>query len=48
MKVIASPFESMKASPWEKEDTLHEGIPIIDNHVPLEFDRGGQVGWHAL
>ncbi|MCB1668872.1 MAG: FAD-dependent oxidoreductase [Pseudomonadales bacterium] len=35
--IVRSPFESMKASPWEKEDTLHEGIPIIDNHVPLEF-----------
>jgi NADPH-dependent glutamate synthase beta subunit-like oxidoreductase len=35
--IVRSPFDSMKASPWEKEDTLHEGIPIIDNHVPLEF-----------
>jgi hypothetical protein len=22
----------MKASPWEIEDALHEGIPIVDNH----------------
>jgi ferredoxin len=27
----------MKASPWEKEDALHEDIPIIDNHVPRSF-----------
>jgi formate dehydrogenase (NADP+) beta subunit len=35
--VVRSPFEEMKASPWEKEDALHEGIPIVDNHVPLSF-----------
>jgi len=35
--VVRSPFEEMKASPWEKEDAMHEGIPIIDNHVPLSF-----------
>jgi ferredoxin len=28
----------MKASPWEKEDAIHEGIPILDNHVPLSFE----------
>ena len=27
----------MKASPWEKKDAMHEGIPIIDNHVPKSF-----------
>ncbi|MBX3297500.1 MAG: 4Fe-4S dicluster domain-containing protein [Acidobacteria bacterium] len=27
----------MKASPWEKEDAMHEDIPIIDNHVPKSF-----------
>ena len=27
----------MKASPWEKEDAMHEGIPIYNNHVPKEF-----------
>jgi ferredoxin len=27
----------MKASPWEKEDAMHEGIPIFNNHVPKEF-----------
>ncbi len=35
--IVRSPFEEMKASPWEKEDAIHEGIPIIDNHVPKEF-----------
>ncbi|NRB40038.1 MAG: FAD-dependent oxidoreductase [Pseudomonadales bacterium] len=35
--VVRSPFEDMKASPWEKEDTLHEGIEILDNHSPKEF-----------
>ena len=35
--VVRSPFASMKASPWEKEDAQHEDIPIIDNHVPKSF-----------
>ncbi|MFD3189053.1 FAD-dependent oxidoreductase [Sedimentitalea sp. HM32M-2] len=35
--IVRSPYEDMKASPWEKEDAVHEGIPIIDNHVPQEF-----------
>ncbi len=35
--VVRSPFEDMKASPWEKADAAHEGIPIINNHVPKEF-----------
>ena len=35
--VVRSPFETMKASEWEKEDAMAEGIPILDNHVPLEF-----------
>ncbi|MBE9538592.1 MAG: FAD-dependent oxidoreductase [Proteobacteria bacterium] len=35
--VVRSPFEDMKASPWEKEDAMHEGIPIFDNHVPKEY-----------
>lgn len=34
---VRSPFADMKASPWEKEDAIHEDIPILDNHVPLEF-----------
>lgn len=35
--IVRSPFADMKASPWEKEDAIHEGIPILDNHVPKEF-----------
>jgi len=35
--IVRSPFETMKASPWEKEDAQHEDIPIIDNHVPKSF-----------
>jgi formate dehydrogenase (NADP+) beta subunit len=35
--VVRSPFADMKASPWEKEDAMHEDIPIIDNHVPISF-----------
>ena len=35
--LVRSPFAEMKASPWEKEDAVHEDIPIIDNHVPVSF-----------
>jgi len=35
--VVRSPYQEMKASPWEKEDALHEDIPILDNHVPVSF-----------
>lgn len=35
--VVRSPKAEMKASPWEIEEALHEDVPIIDNHVPLEF-----------
>ncbi len=35
--VVRSPFAEMKASPWEKEDAMHEDIPILDNHVPKAF-----------
>jgi formate dehydrogenase (NADP+) beta subunit len=42
--VVRSPFADMKASPWEKEDAMHEDIPIIDNHVPKEFKvEGGKL-----
>lgn len=37
MVIVRSPFSTMKASPWEKEDAMHEDIPIIDNHVPKSF-----------
>lgn len=36
--VVRSPFKEMKASPWEKEDAMHEDIQIFDNHVPLSFE----------
>ncbi|HSI77126.1 MAG TPA: FAD-dependent oxidoreductase [Lunatimonas sp.] len=36
--VVRSPFSTMKASPWEKEDAMHEDIQIFDNHVPLSFE----------
>ncbi len=35
--IVRSGFEEMKASPWEKEDALHEGIPILNFLVPKEF-----------
>ena len=42
--IVRSPFEEMKASAWEKEDAIHEGIPIVENHVPLEFVcEGGKL-----
>jgi formate dehydrogenase beta subunit len=42
--IVRSPFEDMKASVWEKEDAVHEGIPIIDNHVPKSFvAKGGKL-----
>jgi formate dehydrogenase beta subunit len=37
--IVRSGFDEMKASPWEKEDAQHEGIPIINFHVPTGFDH---------
>ena len=37
--IVRSGFEEMKASPWEKEDAIHEGIPIINFHVPKTFEH---------
>ena len=36
----------MKASPWEKEDAIHEGIPILNYLVPKAFlhDNGRLTG----
>jgi formate dehydrogenase (NADP+) beta subunit len=44
--VVRSGFDDMKASPWEKEDAMHEGIPILNYHVPkaFELDDGKLVG----
>jgi NADPH-dependent glutamate synthase beta subunit-like oxidoreductase len=39
--VVRSGFEEMKASPWEKEDAMHEGIPILNYLVPKEFTHQG-------
>ena len=44
--IVRSGFEEMKASPWEKEDAQHEGIPILNFLVPKEFrhDNGKLTG----
>jgi NADPH-dependent glutamate synthase beta subunit-like oxidoreductase/ferredoxin len=35
--IVRSGFDEMKASPWEKEDAMHEDIPILNYLVPKEF-----------
>jgi NADPH-dependent glutamate synthase beta subunit-like oxidoreductase len=35
--IVRSGFEEMKASPWEKEDAIHEDIPILNYRVPKAF-----------
>jgi formate dehydrogenase (NADP+) beta subunit len=35
--VVRSPFEDMKASPWEIEDAQHEDIPFLNCHNPKAF-----------
>ncbi len=44
--VVRSGFDEMKASPWEKEDAMHEGIPILNFLVPKAFthDNGRLTG----
>ncbi|WP_018991086.1 FAD-dependent oxidoreductase [Aromatoleum toluclasticum] len=44
--VVRSGFDEMKASPWEKEDALHEGIPIHNFLVQKAFthDHGRLTG----
>ena len=44
--VVRSGFEEMKASPWEKEDAMHEDIPIHNYLVPKEFthENGALTG----
>ena len=37
--VVRSGYDEMKASPWEKEDAVHEGIPIVNFHVPRSFEH---------
>ncbi|MEO8058964.1 MAG: FAD-dependent oxidoreductase [Burkholderiales bacterium] len=42
--IVRSPFDEMKASPWEKEDAAHENIPILDCLVPKAFlHEGGKL-----
>ncbi|MBK6729234.1 MAG: FAD-dependent oxidoreductase [Xanthomonadales bacterium] len=42
--IVRSGFDEMKASPWEKEDAAHEGIPILNFHVPKSFEHeNGQL-----
>lgn len=44
--VVRSGFEEMKASDWEKEDAINEGIPIFNYHSPKSFvlENGKLVG----
>jgi len=44
--MVRSGFEEMKASPWEKDDAMHEDIPIINFLVPKEVihNEGKIVG----
>lgn len=44
--IVRSPRAEMKASPWEIADAEREGIPMMENHVPLEFmvEDGRLVG----
>ena len=39
--VVRSGFDEMRASPWEKEDAMHEGIPILNYLVPKAFTHDG-------
>src|SRR5437660_7033771 len=44
--IVRSGFQEMKASPWEKEDAQHEGIPIHNYLVPKAFthEKGKLTG----
>ncbi len=44
--IVRSGFEEMKASPWEKEDAMHEGVTILNYLVPKAFlhDNGKLTG----
>ena len=39
--IVRSGFQEMKASPWEKEDAMHEDIPILNWLVPKQFIQDG-------
>lgn len=36
--IVRSGFDEMKASPWEKEDALHEGVQILNYLNPKSFN----------
>lgn len=44
--IVRSPFEEMKASPWEIEDAQHEDIPFLNCHNPVAFvtENGRLIG----
>ncbi|MEP7197531.1 MAG: FAD-dependent oxidoreductase [Saprospiraceae bacterium] len=44
--VVRSPFNEMKASPWEIEDAQHEDIPFYNCHSPKRFvlENGKLIG----
>ncbi len=46
--LVRGPRAEMKASPWEIEDAEDEGIPVYENHVPVDFviDKGKLAGMH--
>jgi NADPH-dependent glutamate synthase beta subunit-like oxidoreductase len=39
--VVRSGFAEMKASPWEKEDAMHEGVAILNFLAPKAFTHEG-------
>jgi NADPH-dependent glutamate synthase beta subunit-like oxidoreductase len=41
--VVRSGFEEMKASPWEKEDAIHEDIPILIANLAGDFGRNEHI-----
>lgn len=46
--IVRSGFEEMKASPWEKEDAMHEGVEILNFMNPKSFEviNGVLAGMH--
>jgi ferredoxin len=44
--IVRSGFDEMKASPWEKDEALHEGVIIRNCMVPVSFehDQGTLTG----
>ena len=47
--VVRSGFAEMKASPWEKEDAIHEGIEILNCLVPKAFvhESASSPAWRS-